>query len=136
VVLHKTVLLKPNQTKLVKGTVSNEGRKDAKKKVWTMSPKQSLREKSCDIPSILLVAGTESVFRIPLYNSGSLPVLIQKGLTIGAVEEVAADDSLWYDGDSDTVRVCQMSETDWYKELTNLLQVGKSWSKRQVFLMQ
>jgi len=75
--------------KLVKGTVPSEGRKDPEEGVWMMSPEQALREKNCDIPDTLLVEGTELVFRIPLYNSGSLPVLVQKGLTIGAVEEVA-----------------------------------------------
>ena len=103
VILQETVHLKPNQMKLVKGTVPSEGRKDPEEGVWMLSPEQALREKNCDIPDTLIVAGTESVFHVPLYNSGSLPVLVRKGLTIGAVEEVALvgrDDSVWSDGES------------------------------------
>jgi len=51
-----------------------------------------------------VIAGTESV---PLYNSGSLPVLAKKGITTGAVEEVALvgkDGSVWSDGESECVR--------------------------------
>ena len=138
-VLQETVHLKPNQTKLVKGTVPNKGRNDPEVGVWMMSPKQSLRENNCDVLDTLVVAGIESMIHIPLYHSGRSPVLVKKGRTIGAVKEVTVvgrDDYLWSDSESETVRLCQVSPKDRYKELANHLQIGKSCSKRQVSQLQ
>ena len=101
-----------------------------------MSPGQALKEKDCDMPDTLIVASTESVIHVPVYNSGSLPVLVKKGLTIGSLEEVTVverDDSLWLDDESETVRVCQVSKQNRCKELTKQLQKGRTVARGRYF---
>ena len=138
VILQQTVHLKPNQTKLVKGTVQCEGSQDLTSSVWMMSPEEVLREQNCDLPETLF-ADIDSMIHIPLYNSGSMPVLVKKGLPIGKVEEVSVvgkDDSLWSESEPEIARVCQVSKQGRCEELVSRLQIGKSCTKRQVSQIQ
>ena len=138
VILQQTVHLKPNQTKLVKGTVQCEGSQDLTSSVWMMSPEEVLREQNCDLPETLF-ADIDSMIHIPLYNSGSMPVLVKKGLPIGKVEEVSVvgkDDSLWSESEPEIARVSQVSKQGRCEELVSRLQIGKSCTKRQVSQIQ
>ena len=138
VILQQTVHLKPNQTKLVKGTVQCEGSQDLTSSVWMMSPEEVLREQNCDLPETLF-ADIDSMIHIPLHNSGSMPVLVKKGLPIGKVEEVSVvgkDDSLWSESEPEIARVCQVSKQGRCEELVSRLQIGKSCTKRQVSQIQ
>ena len=88
---------------------------------------------------MVVVTVTELVIHIPLLNSGNLPVLVKKVLTIGAVDEVKVverGDSLWSGEESEAVRVCQTRQQDRWKDLANQLQFGNGCSKRQVSLLK
>ena len=130
VVLEKELYLGPQQSKLAKVKVIGDHKKGH---VYVVEPHEGmLAERMCDFTEELWVDKPSPT--LTLTNWGNCPVVIEKDIVIGTIEEVSLitkDDSLWSEPvqlAEAVVRVCHVSGdelTTRHDQLKEQLQIGE-----------
>ena len=140
-VLEKELYLGPQQSKLAKVKVIGDHKKGH---VYVVEPHEGmLAERMCDFTEELWVDKPSPT--LTLTNWGNCPVVIEKDIVIGTIEEVSLitkDDSLWSEPvqlAEAVVRVCHVSGdelTTRHDQLKEQLQIGECTNEDKQALLQ